>query len=36
MKIPMKKWDKVLSLLKGEYRCTICNNIVALYRKFNK
>jgi hypothetical protein len=21
---------------KGEYRCRTCNNIIALYRKFNK
>ena len=26
----------VILIEKGEYRCRICNNIIALYRKFNK
>ncbi len=26
----------VILLEKGEYKCTICNNTIAQYRKFNK
>jgi DNA-directed RNA polymerase subunit RPC12/RpoP len=26
----------VILIEKGEYRCRTCNNIIALYRKFNK
>ena len=26
----------VILIEKGEYRCRSCNNIIALYRKFNK
>jgi hypothetical protein len=28
--------EDVILIEKGEYRCRICNNIIALYRKFNK
>jgi DNA-directed RNA polymerase subunit RPC12/RpoP len=26
----------IIVIEKGEYRCSICNNIIALYRRFNK
>jgi hypothetical protein len=28
--------EGVILIEKGEYRCSICNNIIALYRRFNK
>jgi hypothetical protein len=28
--------EDVILIEKGEYRCKTCNNIIALYRKFNK
>jgi DNA-directed RNA polymerase subunit RPC12/RpoP len=28
--------ENVLLIEKGEYRCRTCNNILAIYRKFNK
>jgi hypothetical protein len=28
--------EDVILIEKGEYRCKTCNNILALYRKFNK
>jgi hypothetical protein len=28
--------EGVILIEKGEYRCNICNNIIALYRRFNK
>ena len=28
--------EDVILLEKGEYKCIICNNIIAQYRKFNK
>ena len=28
--------EGVILIEKGEYRCRICNNLIALYRKFNK
>ena len=28
--------EDVILIEKGEYRCRICNNLIALYRKFNK
>ncbi len=28
--------EDVILIEKGEYRCRTCNNIIALYRKFNK
>jgi hypothetical protein len=28
--------EGVILIEKGEYKCRICNNIIALYRKFNR
>ena len=28
--------EGIILIEKGEYRCRICNNLIALYRKFNK
>ena len=28
--------EGVILLEKGEYKCMVCNNTIALYRKFNK
>jgi DNA-directed RNA polymerase subunit RPC12/RpoP len=28
--------EDVICIEKGEYKCMLCNNIIALYRKFNK
>jgi hypothetical protein len=28
--------EGVILIEKGEYNCKICNNIIALYRKFNR
>jgi hypothetical protein len=28
--------EGVILIEKGEYKCKVCNNIIALYRKFNK
>jgi hypothetical protein len=28
--------EDVILIEKGEYRCRICNNIIAIYRRFNK
>lgn len=28
--------EGVILIEKGEYRCKVCNNVIALYRKFNK
>ena len=28
--------EDVILIEKGEYRCRTCNNVIALYRKFNK
>jgi hypothetical protein len=28
--------EGVILIEKGEYRCKMCNNIIALYRRFNK
>jgi hypothetical protein len=28
--------EGVILIEKGEYMCSICNNIIALYRRFNK
>ena len=28
--------EDVILIEKGEYRCRTCNNLIALYRKFNK
>ena len=28
--------EGVILVEKGEYKCKVCNNIIALYRKFNK
>ena len=28
--------EGVILIEKGEYKCRICNNIIALYRRFNK
>jgi hypothetical protein len=28
--------EGVILIEKGEYSCSICNNIIALYRRFNK
>ncbi|MFL6320006.1 MAG: hypothetical protein ACJ72Q_05990 [Nitrososphaeraceae archaeon] len=28
--------EGVFLIEKGEYRCRMCNNIIALYRRFNK
>jgi hypothetical protein len=28
--------EEVILIEKGEYDCKICNNIIALYRKFNR
>jgi DNA-directed RNA polymerase subunit RPC12/RpoP len=28
--------EGVIVVEKGEYRCITCNNVIALYRKFNK
>jgi hypothetical protein len=28
--------ENVMLIEKGEYRCKVCNNILAIYRKFNK
>jgi hypothetical protein len=31
-----KLGEGVILVEKGEYRCRICNNVIALYRRFNK
>jgi len=28
--------EEVILIEKGEYDCKICNNIIVLYRKFNR
>jgi hypothetical protein len=28
--------EGVILIEKGEYKCKVCNNVIALYRKFNK
>ena len=28
--------EDVILIEKGEYKCKMCNNIIALYRRFNK
>jgi hypothetical protein len=28
--------EGIILIEKGEYRCRTCNNLIALYRKFNK
>ena len=28
--------EGIILIERGEYRCRICNNLIALYRKFNK
>jgi len=28
--------EDVILIEKGEYKCRVCNNVIALYRKFNK
>jgi hypothetical protein len=28
--------ENIVLIEKGEYRCRTCNNLIALYRKFNK
>ena len=28
--------EGIILIENGEYRCRICNNLIALYRKFNK
>jgi len=28
--------EGIILIEKGEYRCRTCNNVIALYRKFNK
>jgi DNA-directed RNA polymerase subunit RPC12/RpoP len=28
--------EDIILIEKGEYRCSTCNNIIALYRRFNK
>src|SRR5215213_697761 len=28
--------EGIILVEKGEYRCRICNNLIALYRKFNR
>ena len=28
--------EDIILIEKGEYRCRTCNNLIALYRKFNK
>lgn len=28
--------ERVILIEKGEYKCKVCNNVIALYRKFNK
>jgi hypothetical protein len=34
---PNKKvGEGVILVEKGEYKCRICNNIIAVYRKFNR
>jgi hypothetical protein len=28
--------EGVILIEKGEYKCKVCNNVIALYRKFNR
>jgi hypothetical protein len=28
--------EDIILIVKGEYRCKTCNNLIAFYRKFNK
>jgi hypothetical protein len=28
--------EGIILIEKGEYKCKVCNNVIALYRKFNK
>jgi DNA-directed RNA polymerase subunit RPC12/RpoP len=28
--------EDIILIEKGEYRCSTCNNVIALYRRFNK
>ena len=28
--------EGVILIEKGEYKCKVCNNVIAIYRKFNK